>query len=52
MPSSKDANLILLAMEPGALNFRFSHLWPHITPDHWVFPKGVRPCSAAVVLRV
>ena len=41
-PSSEDANLVLLAHEPGVLNFRFSHLWAHITPDHWVYPQGVR----------
>ena len=49
-PSSDEANLILIALEPEVETFRFAHLLQQLTPDVWIAPQGVRPTGSATSL--
>ena len=41
LPTSQEANLILLQKRPQSWLSKFHELFDHITPDQWSFPHGV-----------
>lgn len=42
LPSSEEANLLIIHKRAGPLVSKFRSIFDHITPDRWLWPNGVR----------
>ena len=52
LPSSEEANLILLQRRSEGWRSKFHELYDHLTPDQWLYPRGVSaPLSAATAAK-
>ena len=47
LPSSEEANLLIIHKRPGSLVSKFRTIFDHVTPDRWLWPNGVRAQAAA-----
>ena len=41
LPTSQEANLVLLQLRPHGWTSKFHYLFDHLTPDQWLWPRGV-----------
>ena len=51
LPSSEEANLLIIHKRPGSLVSKFRTIFDHVTPDRWLWPNGVRAAAAACQLK-
>ncbi|KAK9798562.1 hypothetical protein WJX73_006562 [Symbiochloris irregularis] len=50
VPSSQEANLVLLQLNSRSWSSKFHELYDHLTPDQWSFPHGVGACYRTLVI--
>lgn len=45
LPSSSEANLVIISGRAESYTSGFAYLFDYITPDQWAWPKGVSVCK-------